>query len=149
LTSLPPEQQQAVWREAVETAPPSGITAKHVQQTVKRVKGATSTTTPAKAPRPDEPTAKKPFRIDVQERLFEALKSLPDPYAFSLFVRMYQWVDRYAIRHKGEIRGAAVRDNLNAIRERLTSTTWLSETTPDYVEIEWGEAPDMSHTPKM
>jgi hypothetical protein len=38
LTSLSPEQQQEVWKEAVETAPPSGITAKHVQTTVKRVK---------------------------------------------------------------------------------------------------------------
>jgi hypothetical protein len=38
LTRLPPEQQAEVWREVVETAPPSGITAKHVQETVKRVK---------------------------------------------------------------------------------------------------------------
>jgi hypothetical protein len=38
LTSLPPAQQVEVWREVVETAPPSGITAKHVQETVKRVK---------------------------------------------------------------------------------------------------------------
>jgi hypothetical protein len=38
LTTLPTEQQREVWREAVETAPASGITAKHVQQTVKRVK---------------------------------------------------------------------------------------------------------------
>ena len=32
----PTEQQQEVWQEVVGTAPPSGITAKHVQATVKR-----------------------------------------------------------------------------------------------------------------
>jgi hypothetical protein len=36
LATLPAEQQREVWREAVETAPPSGMTARHVQQTVKR-----------------------------------------------------------------------------------------------------------------
>jgi hypothetical protein len=36
LTTLPAEQQREVWREAVETAPASGITAKHVQATIKR-----------------------------------------------------------------------------------------------------------------
>jgi hypothetical protein len=43
LTTLPAEQQREVWREAVETAPPSGITAKHVQVTVKRAKGRLKT----------------------------------------------------------------------------------------------------------
>ena len=38
LASLPPEQQAEVWQEAVQTAPPSGITAKHVQATVTRAK---------------------------------------------------------------------------------------------------------------
>ena len=38
LTGLAPEQQREVWQQAVETAPPSGITAKHVQETVKMVK---------------------------------------------------------------------------------------------------------------
>jgi hypothetical protein len=38
LASLPPERQVKVWQEAVETAPPSGITAAHVKRTVARVK---------------------------------------------------------------------------------------------------------------
>ena len=54
LTSLPPEQQREVWQVAVDTAPAGKVTAKHVQETVKRVKatGTTSsnTTTP-KAPK--------------------------------------------------------------------------------------------------
>jgi hypothetical protein len=39
LTSLAPAQQVEVLREVVETAPPSGITAQHVKETVKRAKG--------------------------------------------------------------------------------------------------------------
>ena len=59
LTSLPPEQQREVWQEVVGTAPPSGITAKHVQATVKRVK-ATGTT-------PPKTTTPKPLKLfDVQ-----------------------------------------------------------------------------------
>jgi hypothetical protein len=41
LAALPPEQQREVWQQAVETAPPTGITAKHVQATVKRLRTAT------------------------------------------------------------------------------------------------------------
>jgi hypothetical protein len=46
LASLPPAQQVEVWRQAVETAPSSGITAKHVQATAKRVKEQVSPATP-------------------------------------------------------------------------------------------------------
>jgi hypothetical protein len=52
LATLPAEQQQQAWQEAVKTAPPTGITAKHVQSTVKRVQ---ATTSPTPAPR-DKPT---------------------------------------------------------------------------------------------
>jgi hypothetical protein len=45
LASLPSEQRVEVWQEVVETAPASGITAKHVQATVKRAK-TTGTTPP-------------------------------------------------------------------------------------------------------
>jgi hypothetical protein len=51
LTSLAPAQQVEVWREVVETAPPSGITAKHVKETVKRAKSTptgTKTQTPTR-----------------------------------------------------------------------------------------------------
>ena len=47
LTSLPPAQQVEVWREVVETAPPSGITARHVKEAVKRTR---ATPTGASAP---------------------------------------------------------------------------------------------------
>jgi hypothetical protein len=53
LTTLPAEQQREIWQEAVETAPPSGITAKHVQETVKRVKAPGTT--------PPKTTTPKPF----------------------------------------------------------------------------------------
>ena len=54
LASLPAEQQREVWQEVVETAPAGKVTARHVQETVKRVKatGTTSSnTTPPKAPK--------------------------------------------------------------------------------------------------
>jgi hypothetical protein len=67
LASLPPEQQREVWKEAVETAPPSGITAKHVQATVKRVKA--TGTTPPRAP---SPKALKPFDVqDIKTKIKE------------------------------------------------------------------------------
>jgi len=36
LVSLPPEQQQEVWQEAVETAPKGKVTAKHVAEVVEK-----------------------------------------------------------------------------------------------------------------
>ena len=42
LAGLPPEQQVEVWQEAVKTAPAGKVTAKHVQATVKRVKGSST-----------------------------------------------------------------------------------------------------------
>jgi hypothetical protein len=62
LASLPPEQQAEVWLEAVQTAPPSGITAKHVQETVKRAKAIGTTPPNAKT---KTPKASKLF--DVQD----------------------------------------------------------------------------------
>jgi hypothetical protein len=56
LASLPPEQRVEVWQEVVETAPASGVTAKHVQATVKR----------AKATRTTPPHTTTPKRFDVQ-----------------------------------------------------------------------------------
>lgn len=38
LTSLPPEQQRAAWKEAVETAPDGRVTAKHVATVVGQMK---------------------------------------------------------------------------------------------------------------
>ena len=62
LTSLPPEQQQEVWQQAVETAPAGKVTAKHVQQTVNRAK---ATATAAKPP--------KPFDVHATERQIKDL----------------------------------------------------------------------------
>jgi hypothetical protein len=59
LASLPAEQQVEVWREVVETAPAGKVTAKHVQETVKRVKVSPTTT---RTPTP------KPFDVEVVER---------------------------------------------------------------------------------
>ena len=67
LASLPPEQQAEVWQEAVQTAPPSGITAKHVQETVKRAK-AIGTTPPNAKTKP--PKASKLFDVqDIKTKL--------------------------------------------------------------------------------
>jgi hypothetical protein len=60
LTTLPAEQQREVWQEAVQTAPAGKVTAKHVQETVKRVK-ATGTTPPKTT------TPKPPKIFDVQD----------------------------------------------------------------------------------
>jgi hypothetical protein len=65
LTTLPPEQQQEVWKEAVETAPPSGVTAKHVQQTVTRVKA-----------RPSAPKASAPHLSPTDRQVAHVVDSL-------------------------------------------------------------------------
>ena len=71
LASLPPEQQAEVWQEAVQTAPPSGITAKHVQETVKRAKAIGTTRPNAKT---KIPKASKLF--DVQDITNEDQRAL-------------------------------------------------------------------------
>lgn len=43
LTKLPTDQQAAAWTEALETAPPGGLTAAHVQQTVDKQTGRSVT----------------------------------------------------------------------------------------------------------
>jgi hypothetical protein len=145
LATLPVEQQAAAWKEAVETAPPSGITAKHVQATVKRVKAQSTGTKEPPTPElnPNGMSSQKPLRIDLQERLFEVLKSLRDPDALHLFVGMYQWVEKHAIRQGDDIRGQAVRDHLMVIRERLTRSTWLSDRSSDLATEVFGERLEM------
>jgi len=91
LTTLPPDQQREVWREAVETAPPSGVTAKHVQQTVKRVKERTTT---PKAPVP-APQPKRQARIEVQDGLVTLLKTIPDREAWPILGELALSLDRY------------------------------------------------------
>jgi hypothetical protein len=135
LAALPAEQQAEAWQEAVATAPAGKVTAKHVQATAKRVKERAQNghaATPKPTPLPSDMAPEKPLRIDLQERLFEALKSLPDRHVFALFVGVYQWIEKYAIRQDGEIRGASVRENLRVIHDRLTRATWLSQDSPDY-----------------
>ena len=55
LTRLAPEQQAEVWQEAVKTAPAGKVTAKHVQETVKRAK--------ATGHAPSKLTSTKPFDV--------------------------------------------------------------------------------------
>lgn len=64
LTSLPPEEQQAVWQETVDSAPrgPDGkahVTAEHVKKTVERRKQAAAAANSPKKPPPtfDAPSA--------------------------------------------------------------------------------------------
>jgi hypothetical protein len=83
LTSLPPEQQREVWREVVKTAPPSGITAKHVQAIVNRAKGKT-TSPRASKPTPQEPEPRRPARHKVQEGLAWCLSEVKDDDAWEV-----------------------------------------------------------------
>jgi hypothetical protein len=74
LTRLPPEQQRKVWREAVETASASGITARHVQAVVRQHTAQTAVT-----PTPD---ATPPPRTTVQEALWSWLRVMDDDDAW-------------------------------------------------------------------
>jgi hypothetical protein len=99
LTRLAPEQQQEVWREAVETAPPSGITAKHVQTTVTRVKERTSEhkTSKPKAPAPEP---QLPARQRVQDGLFAVLSWVEDKDAWKMLGDLAQQLSFYAEEHE-------------------------------------------------
>lgn len=77
LAALPPEQQREAWQEAVETTPPSGITAKHVQATVKRI--ASRTTKPKVGkPKAPAPQPRQPPRMVLQNGLFSVLSMVKD-----------------------------------------------------------------------
>jgi hypothetical protein len=91
LTRLESVQQQEVWKEAVETAPPTGVTAKHVQQIVKRVKERTTRPTPpVPAPQP-----RRQARIKVQDGLVGLLKIIPDREAWPILGEFALLLDRY------------------------------------------------------
>jgi len=76
LTSLPPEQQQEVWTEAVNTAPSGRVTAQHVKQTTMRVTGKASA---VKSPtRPAMPKTAAQTAQAWFERLRDALSALND-----------------------------------------------------------------------
>jgi hypothetical protein len=79
LTTLQPEQQREVWREAVETAPPSGITAAHVKKTVNLAKKAKPTGTKAPEAKQTAPPLPKTAEQSAQEQythVEQAMKSL-------------------------------------------------------------------------
>jgi hypothetical protein len=78
LTTLPAEQQREVWQEVVDTAPPSGITATHVQETVNRVKGKPTRTPQPKlrAHKSPEPQPAEQKALEWYEQLFDGLKDL-------------------------------------------------------------------------
>ena len=88
LTRLPPAQQVEVWQEIVETAPSSGITAKHVQQTVKRVKAIPTGVSPRPKSRAEETRERMGERgqpnsswinvLSQAHRLCSSLARLPD-----------------------------------------------------------------------
>lgn len=67
----------------VETAPPSGITAKHVQAIVNRAKGKT-TAPRASKPTPKEPEPRRPARHEVQEGLAWCLSEVKDDDAWEV-----------------------------------------------------------------
>jgi hypothetical protein len=83
LATLPPEQQREVWREAVETAPASGVTAKHVQATVKRHRDRTSEPKVNK-PKAQEPDPRLPARQRLQDGLFAVLSLVDDQDAWKM-----------------------------------------------------------------
>jgi hypothetical protein len=76
LVSLPPEQRVEVWQEAVDTAPPSGITAAHVKRVVTQIKGQPN------APKPHTPDPRRPARQEVQEGLVWGLREISDEDAW-------------------------------------------------------------------
>jgi hypothetical protein len=83
LATLPPEQQAEVWQEAVRTAPPSGITAKHVQTTVKKVRERSSGSKVSQ-PKTPVPSPRQPPRMVVQNGLFAVLSMVKDVEAWAV-----------------------------------------------------------------
>jgi hypothetical protein len=94
LASLPPEQQAEVWHEVVRTAPKSGITAKHVKETVssaKRKAGAVK----KPAPKTVEQTAYEWYRRLTEgfADLSQTMKAFQEAGGVTLLVPA---MDRYA-----------------------------------------------------
>jgi hypothetical protein len=99
LAGLPPEQQVEVWQEAVKTAPAGKVTAKHVQATVKRVKGSSTEPKTAK-PKAPAPELKPPSRERVQDGLFEVLSMVKDEDAWTILGEIALALDTYAEEHE-------------------------------------------------
>ena len=99
LTSLPPAQQVEVWQETVKTAPAGKVTAKHVQATVKRVKGA-STAPKSSKPNAQAPAPQRPPRQRVQDGLFGVLAMVKDEDAWTILGELARALDTYAEGHE-------------------------------------------------
>jgi hypothetical protein len=111
LAALPAAEQVEVWREAVETAPTSGITAAHVSQTAKARAQRTAPATPVREvspigdkesarevsaiadtrpepgtqpPKPKAVDPTTPARLAVQERVVALLQHIPDALAWPI-----------------------------------------------------------------
>ena len=125
LTSLPPEQQQEVWREVVETAPAGKVTAKHVQATVKRVKGA-STEPKIDKPKALAPAPQRPPRQRVQDGLFGVLAMVKDEEAWTILGEIALALDTYAQGHPDP--------NLMERMEQALSPLWhlIEDYQPDH-----------------
>ena len=83
LAGLDPEQQVAVWQEAVKTAPSGKVTAAHVKNTVKRLKQGT-TEPKVHKPKMQQPEPTPPSRQRVQDGLFAVLQMVRDDNAWPL-----------------------------------------------------------------
>jgi hypothetical protein len=129
LASLPAEQQREVWQEVVETAPPTGITAKHVQTTVKRVKERTTLQTPKRP----EPQTRRPARQEVQEGLIWGLREIADDDAWDMLEWIWDMLNDKAEQYQS-LRGMLVRVHKRFPEEHrpgrmLTDENGMSHTT--------------------
>jgi hypothetical protein len=115
LASLAPEQQREAWQEAVKTAPPSGLTADHVKQTVKRLTGQHGDTSDQAKPKPQEPKPRRPARQEVQEGLIWGLREVNDKDAWEMLGWMWEALDRKAPQHP------SLRAMLDRVRRRFPS----------------------------
>jgi hypothetical protein len=112
LTSLPPEQQVEVWKEAIETAPPSGITAKHVQATVKRAKSQ-ATGEQVRTPTPKAPEPRRPARQEVQEGLIWGLREVDDEDAWEMLEWLWDGLNDLAPKYQ------SLRGMLDRVKRRF------------------------------
>jgi hypothetical protein len=117
LTALSPEQQAEVWQEAVKTAPPSGITAKHVQATVRRVKGQTAEPKVNK-PKAPEPEPRAPSRKVVQDELVGILKVVDDQAAWPILATLWIGCEAH-YRSRPHITESALEVCLNALNRLI------------------------------
>jgi hypothetical protein len=146
LTTLSPEQQREVWQQVVETAPPSGITAKHVKATVQRVKNGT---TAPKMPKPKvpAPAPQRPPRQRVQDGLFGVLAMVKDEDVWTILGELALALNTYADDHEDPTLQQHMEQALSPLWHLIEDHTQGPAGEIDPLDVNDAPDPSTPHTP--